>query len=258
MTHIPNSSNPFLLEATGIVKAYGHVQALSGVNIGVRQGEVLALVGDNGAGKSTLVKILSGVQRPDSGQLMVAGRQVEITSPADARDAGIATVFQDLSLINSRDVAANLFLGREFTRGPFGWFVDAKKGRLEAEILLKRLGARIPSVRANVEMLSGGQRQAIAIARAVAEGGNIVIMDEPTAALGVIQSRQVLDLARDLALAGLGVIMITHNLSHAFEIATRVQVMYRGTTAGIRNVSDTSADEIVKMITFGAQEASPV
>lgn len=256
MTPTSGSSEPYLLEATGISKAYGHVQALSGVDIGVRAGEVLALVGDNGAGKSTLVKILSGVQRPDTGQLNVAGSPVEINSPSDARDAGISTVFQDLSLINSRDVAANLFLGREFTKGPFGWFVDTSKGRREAETLLMRLGARIPSVRVNVEMLSGGQRQAIAIARAVAEGGQVVIMDEPTAALGVIQSRQVLDLARDLAADGLGVVMITHNLSHAFEIAHRVQVMYRGTVAGVRDIATTSADEIVKMITFGAPEGS--
>jgi ABC-type sugar transport system ATPase subunit len=238
----------FTLEARGISKAYGHVQALDGVNLGMIEGEILALVGDNGAGKSTLVKILAGVLRPDSGELLVSGQKVELRNPADAVRNGVATVYQDLALVDSRDVAANLFLGREFRRGPF---VDAKRCNEEAVVALRMLGAAVPSVRTIVGLLSGGQRQAVAIGRAVAQGSHTLLLDEPTAALGVAEAGKVIKLLGELKASGRTILMISHNLNHVMQLADRIAVLQLGRLVGIRLARETTPEEIVQLIMFG-------
>jgi ABC-type sugar transport system ATPase subunit len=241
--------SPALLQATGIGKAFGHVQALTDVDFGVRPGEVVALVGDNGAGKSTLVKILCGAHRPDSGGLTMDGREVLFRTPADSRAAGIAVVYQDLALVDTRDVARNMFLGREPRRG-----IVLDRGRMlrESRATLDRLRIRIPSVRAPVGVLSGGQRQAVAIARAIHQGGRLVIMDEPTAALGVEQQHNVLRLIEDLRAHGTAVVMVSHNLAHVFEVSQRIVVMRAGRVAGTRATADTTPEQIVQLIVGAA------
>ena len=240
-----------ILEARGIGKVFGHVRALSDVSFDVRPGEVLALVGDNGAGKSTLIKILAGAYDPTEGELFVRGQPQTFGGPGDATAAGIATVYQDLALVDQRDVAANLFLGREFRRGPF---VDRRRIYREAERILAGLTIRLPSVRVPVYLLSGGQRQAVAIARVLIGGADIVIMDEPTAALGVQESERVLGLVRDLRDQGKAVILISHNLQQVWDTADRVMVMHLGRVAGVRVTKDSTVDEIVKLIVYGSGE----
>jgi ABC-type sugar transport system ATPase subunit len=247
-----NDSRP-LLEARGISKAFGHVQALKDVDFELRAGEVLALLGDNGAGKSTLIKIISGLYAADEGELLLDGEPLSLAGPKDAVKAGIATVYQDLALVDSRDVAANLFLGSEFTRGPF---VDRKRCRVEAEKLLKRIGVDLPSVRVPVSLLSGGQRQAVAVARALVHGAKLVIMDEPTAALGVAQTEQVMKLVRDLRADGKAVILISHNLRDVWDVTDRLMVLHLGRLAGTRLRNETSLEEIVRLIVYGADEPS--
>jgi len=237
-----------ILAAEGIGKVFGHVRALSDVSFELYAGEVLAVLGDNGAGKSTLIKILSGAYDPTEGQVLVRGRPVSFGKPADATAAGIATVYQDLALIDTRDVAANLFLGREFHRGPF---VDRRRIYREAEKLLSTLTIKLPSVRVPVYLLSGGQRQAVAIGRVLVGGPDIVIMDEPTAALGVQESGRVLQLVRDLRAAGKAIILISHNLQQVWRTADRILVMHLGTVAGIREREHSTVDEIVKLIVYG-------
>ncbi|MGW5353751.1 ATP-binding cassette domain-containing protein [Streptomyces sp. NPDC004031] len=245
------SSTEPILQARGVGKVFGHVRALQDVTFDVRPGEVLAVLGDNGAGKSTLIKILSGVYDTSEGELLVHGKPQTFTGPADASAAGIATVYQDLALVDQRDVASNLFLGREYRRGPF---VDRRRIYREAEELLAGLTIRLPSVRVPVHQLSGGQRQAVAIARVLLGGAEIVIMDEPTAALGVQESARVLSLVRDLRDAGKAVILISHNLQQVWETADRVMVMHLGRVAGIRSTQDSTVDEIVKLIVYGSGE----
>ena len=194
--------------------------ALQDVDIDVYEGEVLALVGDNGAGKSTLIKILCGVHQPDRGEIKVAGQPTRITDPHKARELGIATVFQNLALVDLRDVAANLYLGREPVR--WRWFVDRKKMLEGARKVLADLRVNMPSLTAEVGQLSGGQRQSIAIGRATSQHGRIIIMDEPTAALGVKESRKVLDLILRLKAAGTGVVIVSHNMRHVFSVADRI------------------------------------
>jgi ABC-type sugar transport system ATPase subunit len=235
-----------LLELRDISKSFGHVQALERVNFDVLPGEILALVGDNGAGKSTTIKIASGVHRPDAGQVLVDGQPVEFHSPHDARAHGIATVHQDLALANDRDVASNLFLGREPTRF---FMVDKRRMNREARAVLNRLRINIPSVETLVEGLSGGQRQAVAIGRAIAQGGRLFIMDEPTAALGVRESAKVLQLILGLRDEGSSVVVISHNLRHVFSIADRITVLRHGRSVGTRRREDASPDEIVRLIT---------
>jgi ABC-type sugar transport system ATPase subunit len=247
------NGSPPLLEAREISKAFGHVQALRGVSFELRAGEVLALLGDNGAGKSTLVKIISGLYAADEGELSLSGTSTTFAGPKDAVKAGIATVYQDLALVDSRDVAANLFLGSEFTRGPF---VDKKRCRAEAEKLLRRIGVDLPSVRVPVSLLSGGQRQAVAVARALVHEPELVILDEPTAALGVAQTEQVLQLIRDLRSDGKAVIVISHNLRDVWDVADRLMVLYLGRLAGVRARSETSLEEIVRLIVHGSDEPS--
>lgn len=235
-----------VFEMRGISKRFGHVDALMEVDFEVLPGEILALVGDNGAGKSTLIKTASGVYMPDKGEIYVNGQRVHLATPHDARNQGIATVYQDLALADSRDVAANLFLGREPTR--FG-MVDKARMNREAREVLRRLRTNIPSVQTPVGLLSGGQRQAVAIARAISQGGRIFIMDEPTAALGVRESANVLRLILGLKEQGSSVVVISHNLRHVFSIADRITVMRRGRKVGTRLKSDSTPDEVVRMIT---------
>jgi ABC-type sugar transport system ATPase subunit len=246
------SENP-ILEARGVGKLFGHVRALSDVSFEVRTGEVLAILGDNGAGKSTLIKILSGAYDPTEGELLVRGQPQSFSGPADASAAGIATVYQDLALVDQRDVAANLFLGREYHKGPF---VDRRRIYREAEQILASLTIRLPSVRVPIYQLSGGQRQAVAIARVLVGGAEVIIMDEPTAALGVQESERVLQLVRDLRDQGKAVILISHNLQQVWETADRVMVLHLGRVAGIRTKADSSVDEIVKLIVYGSPETA--
>jgi ABC-type sugar transport system ATPase subunit len=249
---MPSDSNSTpLLEARGISKAFGHVQALRQVSLELRAGEVLALLGDNGAGKSTLIKIISGLYAADDGELFLDGSPAAFDGPKDAVKAGIATVYQDLALVDSRDVAQNLFLGSEFTKGPF---VDKKRCRAESEQLLRRIGVDLPSVRIPVSLLSGGQRQAVAVARALVHGAKLVIMDEPTAALGVAQTEQVMKLIDDLRNDGKSVIVISHNLRDVWDVADRFMVLYLGRLAGLRLRTETSLEEIVRLIVYGADE----
>src|SRR5437660_9987167 len=241
----PHESSPFV-HARGLSKSFGHVRALHDVDLDIRQAEVLAVVGDNGAGKSTLTKILSGVYQPDRGEIQVNGRVVRINNPHEARELGIATVFQNLALVDSRDVAANLFLGREPTRWKF--FVDRKKMIADAQRVVAELRVNMPNLRVDVGQLSGGQRQSLAIGRATAQEGRIILMDEPTAALGVREARKVLDLIRHLKSTGTGLVVISHNLRHVFSVADRILVLRRGRVAGVRDKAATTPDEIVRLI----------
>src|SRR5579862_5240774 len=253
MTALPATRTP-ALQLRGITKTFGHVIALAGVDLEARAGEVLAIVGDNGAGKSTLIKIVSGVYRPDNGLMEVEGAAVAPGSPAEARRTGIATVFQDLALVEVLDVATNMFLG-QFPRR--GWFVDRAAMESESRAFLDGLGVTVSSVRAEVGMLSGGQRQIIAIARAMRAGGKVVLLDEPTAALGVRETAQAARLIRSLRDQGCAVICVSHDMSFVFDLADRIQVMRLGRVAGVRQASATTRDEIVGLIT-GSVAADPV
>jgi ABC-type sugar transport system ATPase subunit len=239
------AASPYL-QARGLSKSFGHVRALQDVDVEVFEGEVLAIVGDNGAGKSTLIKILSGVHQPDRGQLEVGGRTIRITDPHAARELGIATVFQNLALVDMRDVAANLYLGREPTR--FRFLVDRRRMLEGARRVMRDLRVNIPSLSAEVGQLSGGQRQSIALGRATAQHGRVIIMDEPTAALGVRESRKVLDLILRLKATGTGVLIVSHNMRHVFSVADRILVLRHGRRVGVRDKDATAPDEIVKMI----------
>ncbi len=235
------------LQGRGLSKSFGHVRALQAVDLDIYQHEILAIVGDNGAGKSTLTKILSGVHQPDEGELHVQGQPVRFSDSHKAREAGIATVFQNLALVDVRDVAQNLFLGREPTRMRF--FVDRRKMLEDARKVIGDLRVNIPSMTVEVGQLSGGQRQSIAIGRATSqENRSIIIMDEPTAALGVKESRKVLDLILRLKESGIGIVVISHNMRHVFSVADRILVLRRGKLVGVRRKTETTPDEIVKMI----------
>jgi ABC-type sugar transport system ATPase subunit len=240
-----DAAGPYL-QARALSKSFGHVRALENVDVDVFQGEVLAIVGDNGAGKSTLIKILSGVHQADRGELEVAGQPIRLADPHAARQLGIATVFQDLALVDMRDVAANLYLGREPVRWRF--FVDRRQMLQGAREVMRDLRVNIPSLTAEVGQLSGGQRQSIALGRATAQHGRVIIMDEPTAALGVRESRKVLDLILRLRATGTGVVIVSHNLRHVFSVADRILVLRHGRRVGLRDKSATAPDEIVKMI----------
>jgi simple sugar transport system ATP-binding protein len=236
-----------------VSKSYGPVAALREVSFTVGTGEVLGLVGDNGAGKTTLVKCLSGIVRPDHGEILLDGVPVTIGSPKEARALGIETVHQDLALIDSLDVTANLFLNRERVngRGPLrllGW-VDNRRMHREAKEILDGLRINIPSVRSPIERLSGGQRQAVAVGRAVAWGHRIVLMDEPSAALGVEQTRLVLELVTRLRERGIVVVLISHNMQNVLEVCTRVVVMRHGAVAADLEASGLSARDLVDHIT---------
>lgn len=241
-----------VLSMTGVSKRFGAVQALKDIEFDVRPGEVVALVGDNGAGKSTLVKAIAGVYTPDEGSVVFDGHHVVISSPAEAQRLGIATVFQDLALCDNLDVVANLFLGNELRRGRA---LDEVTMEKESWRLLRELSARIPSVRIPIASLSGGQRQTVAIARSLLGRPKVVMLDEPTAALGVAQTAEVLNLVERLRENGLGVILISHNMSDVMAVADRVVVLRLGRNNGEFLVRDTTSQEIIAAITGATTNA---
>lgn len=241
-----------VLSMRGITKRFGAVQALSAVDLDVYPSEVVALVGDNGAGKSTLVKILAGVHPQDSGTITFDGRKVTVTSPAGARELGIATVFQDLALCDNLDVVANLFLGHELTAGIA---LDEIEMERESWDLLRQLSAKIPSVRIAVASLSGGQRQTVAIARSLLGQPKVVVLDEPTAALGVAQTAEVLNLVERLRDRGHGVILVSHNMADVQAVADRVVVLRLGRNNGDFAIADTSYEAIIAAITGATDNA---
>lgn len=246
------------IETVDLGKSYGAVQALMDISVQIRGGEVVALVGDNGAGKSTFVKLLSGDVAPTHGTIRVRGESVNFASPSDARDLGIETVYQDLALAGHIDVGGNLFLGREPTRGGvvgkiFG-ILDLKTMATQAEQALADLKVRLPSVRAPIGTMSGGQRQATAIARTALWGSQLLILDEPTAALGVQESEKALRLIEDVASRGIPLIMVSHNVEHVFRVATRVIVFRQGRLAADLSIHETNPEEVVGYIT-GARSA---
>jgi ABC-type sugar transport system ATPase subunit len=242
-----------LLEAEGLSKAFGHVVACRDVTFALARGEILAIIGDNGAGKSTLIKMLAGTYSSDAGRLRLEGEDVRFNNPRDATAAGISTVYQDLALVDARDVAENVFLGHEFTWGPF---MNRARARREAARILRELDVKIPSVRVPVGLLSGGQRQAIAVARTLVHGARVIVMDEPTAALGVSESAKVMRLAKDVREAGKGVIIISHNLEEIWDVADRFLVMRLGRVAGIRARGETTIPELVQLIVYGSETPS--
>ncbi|SOD63862.1 monosaccharide ABC transporter ATP-binding protein, CUT2 family [Streptomyces zhaozhouensis] len=241
-----------VLALHGVSKRFGAVQALTDVDLEIRPGRVTALVGDNGAGKSTLIKTIAGVHPIDAGSISWKGREVRISKPHDAQELGIATVYQDLALCDNLDVVANLFLGRELRTAHI---LDQVAMEREARELLDTLSIRIPSVRIPVASLSGGQRQVVAIARALVGSPEVVILDEPTAALGVEQTAQVLDLVERLRDRGLGVILISHNVADVRAVADDVAVLRLGRNNGVFPAAETSGEEIIAAITGATDNA---
>ena len=252
-----------LLRLEAITRSFGAIEALRGISFEIGRGEVVALLGDNGAGKSTLVKIISGGLEASSGRLVYEGVERRFASPADAKAAGIETVYQDLSLCTNVDVVANFFMGRELVKRYFGVPVLQEKA-MEVAVAeaMASAGTRIPSLRTNVEHLSGGQRQAIELNRFVYWGGKLVLLDEPFAALGVEQTRRGLEMIKRIAAQGIGVVVITHIMAQAFQVADRIVVIRQGKVAGDVPRDATSPDAVVRMITgddldrFGAEASS--
>jgi ABC-type sugar transport system ATPase subunit len=245
-------SKPAALEVRSLSKSYGGVRALVEVSVELRHGEVLGLLGDNGAGKTTLVNCVSGMIQPDSGEIFVEGKLVAIDSSQTARELGIETVYQDLSLVETLDVSTNLFMNRELVRKEpvlrwLGW-LDYGSMRRETIEILGRLHINVPSVDEDVRNLSGGQRQAIAVGRAVAWGRHIVLMDEPAAALGVEQSRQVIELTRRLSGEGVAVLFISHNMQHVLEVCDRAVVLRHGRKVGDVQMEDVTARDLMDLI----------
>ncbi|HXT35820.1 MAG TPA: ATP-binding cassette domain-containing protein [Chloroflexota bacterium] len=247
----PVTTGP-LLQVKQLTKSFGAVQVLRGVSFEAAAGEVTALLGDNGAGKSTLIKCVAGTHVPDGGQILLGDVPQNFRTPSDATHAGIETVYQDLALADNLDVVANLFLGREYTRTLIPGVVrtiNEEGMELRAREALSTLRINIPSVRSLVAQLSGGQRQSIAVAKAVLWSPRVVILDEPTAALGVAQTRQVLDLVLRLRERGLAVIVITHNMHDVFEVADRASVMRLGRRVARFNIKEVTPDDVVAAIT---------
>jgi fructose transport system ATP-binding protein len=247
-------SGPPVLEARGLVKTFGHVIGLAGVDLVLNPGEVLGIIGDNGAGKSTLIKCLSGALQPDRGELLLEGEPVSFKSPLDAKLAGIETVYQTLAVSPALDISSNMFLGRETrAKGPLGTVLrklDKRGMTSQAKEQMTRLGiSTLQDMHQRVETLSGGQRQAVAVARAAAFGSKVVILDEPTAALGVRESNQVLDLIRELRRQGMPVILISHNMPHVFDVADRVHIQRLGHCAGVVSPKTTTPEEAVAIMT---------
>ncbi len=237
-----------ILETKLLYKRFGSVEAVKNVSWQVHGGEVTALVGDNGAGKSTLIKLITGAYLPDAGEIWVRGRHVHLGGPSDSLRLGIAAVYQDLALVESRDVMMNMFLGMEQTHGPLNLFLDKKGMAHAARRVLEDIHSRIPDPRVAVAKLSGGQRQVVAVGRALVRGGDIIIMDEPTAALGVEQTQEVLNLIQTLRTSGKTVIVISHNLSQILQIADWISVMFHGELIGTRRKTETTREEVVSMI----------
>jgi simple sugar transport system ATP-binding protein len=242
-----------LLEVRNLSKNFGPVEALKDLTMHVGAGEVVALAGDNGAGKTTLIKAISGVYQPSSGEIRLRGQPVNFASPQEARDQGIETIYQDLALADNLSIGGNIFLGREPMRRVLGIVPVLDRPRMAeaAKATMARLDFHVSRLDAPVSNFSGGQRQAVAIGRAVYWDAQILIMDEPTAALGVPEQRKVLQLVRQLKEQGRGVIYISHNLQDIFAVADRIVVLRRGVRAGERRISETSHDEVVKMMVGG-------
>jgi D-xylose transport system ATP-binding protein len=235
------------IELVGVTKSFGAVEVLKGVDFQAWAGQVTALVGDNGAGKSTMIKGMAGSQPFDDGEIRFEGVPVKLHSPAQATNLGIEVVYQDLALCDNLDIAQNMFLGREKVRG---LFLDESTMEFKAASTLDSLGVRtVTSVRQLVASLSGGQRQTVAIARSVLWNNKVVILDEPTAALGVAQTKQVLQLIRELASTGVAVVLVSHNMQQVLEVADRIHVLHLGTMAAVLNASETDLNEVVGYIT---------
>jgi fructose transport system ATP-binding protein len=250
-----------VLEARGLVKVFGRVIALDSVDLTLNPGEILGVIGDNGAGKSTLIKCLSGALVPDRGKILVNGNEVRFRRPQDAQNAGIETVYQVLALAPALDIASNLFLGREIRRkGPAGSLLrmlDRKEMRRQSTEQIKNLGiGTLQNIGQAVETLSGGQRQAVAVARASAFGSKVIILDEPTAALGVRETAQVLKLIRDLRATGKSVILISHDMPNVFELADRIQIQRLGAVAAVVTPKTHTMEEAVAIMT-GAKRVMP-
>ncbi|RJO69298.1 sugar ABC transporter ATP-binding protein [Nocardia panacis] len=240
------------LEAFGLVKRYGGVEALRGANFQARAGEVVALIGDNGAGKSTLVKCLSGAERPDGGEIRLAGERVEFATPTAARRLGVETVYQDLAVAPDLDPAANLFLGREIPRrGLLGKLGMLDKSGMKAQAVehFRRLGVTLPSIDVPIAALSGGQRQSVAVARAVMWASRVVFMDEPTAALGVVQRERVLEVVRRVRDEGIAVVLISHNMPEVLAVADRIEVLRLGTRVARFTAADATLEQLVAAMT---------
>jgi ABC-type sugar transport system ATPase subunit len=247
----PQRNGP-LLRLAGIGKNFGPVRALYGIDLDFPAGQVTAVLGDNGAGKTTLIKCVSGIWQPDHGQIFWQGRAVHLHSPRDAADLGIATVYQDLALADNLDIVQNMYLGRELTRH---WQLDEINMELSAKSTLKDLSVvSVRSIRQPVGSLSGGQRQAVAVAKAIMREAKLVIMDEPTAALGVTQTRVVLNLIKRLASQGIAVIVISHNLNDVMSVADRLAVLYLGTLAAVGPKDQFDAQVVVDLMTTGTSQ----
>jgi simple sugar transport system ATP-binding protein len=248
-----------ILEARGLVKVFGQVEALSGADFEVHAGQVVALIGDNGAGKSTLVKCLSGSQTPTGGTILIDGVVTTIDSPAQARTKGIETVYQDLALAPHLSPVQNMYLGREVMRrgllGKLG-FMDKAEMKRGSRAAFNDLGATVRDFDASIGSMSGGQKQAVAVARSAAWAEKVIFLDEPTAALGVVQTRGVLDLIRRVADRGIGVVFISHSMPHVIEVADQIQVMRRGRRVATYQAKDTSMEELVGAMT-GAVTQEP-
>jgi D-xylose transport system ATP-binding protein len=253
---VSTAVKPVTLELRGVSKSFGSVEALRGVDFEVRDGEVMALVGDNGAGKSTLIKCVAGIYSIDDGDIYFDGERVVIHGPKDAAKLGIEVVYQDLALCDNLDVVQNMFLGRE-DHDPLFRLREAPMEQRTAETLKSLSVTTIRSVRQPVATLSGGQRQSVAVARAVLWNNRVVFLDEPTAALGVAQTRQVLDLVKRLGEQGLAVVIVSHNLADVFEVADRITVLRLGRNVGVYERDKTTEQEVVQAITAGtAPEAA--
>ncbi|WP_180131110.1 ATP-binding cassette domain-containing protein [Rhodoferax sp. BLA1] len=248
-----NTSQPLVMQAKGITKRFGQVVALDGVDFELRAGEILAVIGDNGAGKSSLIKVLSGANTPDEGEVLLDGKPVHFKSPIDARRAGIETVYQDLAVAPAMSIAENLFLGREILKpgliGQLLRLLDKKEMLNQAIARMNDLKVGIRSMTQAVETLSGGQRQCVAVARAAAFAQHVVIMDEPTAALGVKEGNMVLELIRRVRDKGLPVILISHNMPHVFEVADRIHIQRLGKRAAVVNPKTISMSDTVAVMT---------
>ena len=242
-----------LLEVRNLSKNFGAVQALADLSMKVSAGEVVALAGDTGAGKTTLIKAISGVYKPSGGEILLRGEPVHFNSPQEAREKGIETIYQDLALADNLSIGANIFLGREPMRKAFGFIpvLDRRKMAEAAKSTMALLDFHVSRMDAPVSNFSGGQRQAVAIGRAVYWNAQILIMDEPTAALGVPEQRKVISLIHQLKAQGRGVIFISHNLQDIFAVSDRIVVLRRGVQAGERRIADTTHDEVVKLMVGG-------
>jgi ABC-type sugar transport system ATPase subunit len=240
----------YLLEVRNITKRFGGIVAVNDVSMGVNAGEVVGVLGDNGAGKSTLIKVISGVYRPDEGHVFFGGREVVVGSPMDALALGIETIYQDLALAENLNVPANIFLGREKLKTALGLFrvLDNSHMLKESRKVLEKLDILIPSLRNPIRALSGGQRQAVAISRSIYWDAKFLIMDEPTAALGVAEQKKVLDLVNRLKAHGIGIIIISHQLHDVFSVADRLVIMRRGEKVAEKITRQTNADEVVSLI----------